>query len=187
MARTKGSKDLKPRKKTKSKTQFKKGNKVAKGNKSTSAPRITLEKVASQKIDKSVVDRYLTVNSHLTPHELVQRLKLEQVSVLEGMLIKGLLKAYRTGDPHNINFYLDRIIGKVPTRVAHSLENELEGMTDEQLIEEKKKYAGLLREELNELETRPGVAEQIGKFEDVEFKDDDGNIVKAKDVVKSEK
>ena len=183
MPRTKGSTDKTKRKVTKSHSgHFKKGNKMqSKGTRKTQTSPSTLNKVSNIKIDKALVDRYLTANSHMSVEGLIERLQLGGVSILEGMLIKGMLKAYRTGDPHNLSFFLDRLIGKVPTRIAHSLENELAGMDDEQLMREKEKYALALRSEIKDCEVK--VKDQLDKFEKTEFIDNDGEIRTAKDIV----
>ena len=185
MPRTKGSKDTKKRKVTPNKGMFQKGNPLAKGTKRTRTAPNTLAIVSNVKIDKALIDRYLTANSHMTVDQLIRRLNLGDVSVLEGMLIKGLLKAYRTGDPHNLNFFLDRLVGKVPTRVAHSLENELKDMDDATLVKEKEKYALALREEIKVGEKK--LETKLKAFEQTEFIDDDGEIRKAIDIVNTAK
>ena len=106
-----------------------------------------MEDHAFQKVDQVLIDRYLSFNSHLTVDELIAKLNSGTVNVLEGMLIKGYIKAYRTGDPNRMQFYLDRLIGPVVKRISHALENKLENMTDEELIKEKQKYEPLLRKE----------------------------------------
>lgn len=182
MPRKVGAKDKKKRKVTPNKGMFQKGNKKQpKGSEITRTAPATVASVTNARVDKALVDRYLRVNSHLTVEQLITRLKLEGVSVLEGMLIKSMLKAYRTGDPHNVNFILDRLIGKVPTRVAHSLENELKDLDDEQLKKKKEMYSLALRSEIEHCEKQ--VETKLKDFENTKFIDDDGEIRKAKDIV----
>lgn len=172
MARAMGSKDKKPRKPKKD-TVFKKGNTYGRGTPKTQSVPHTLINVSNKKIDKGLVDRYLTVNSHLTVAELCIKLRMPNVSVLEGMLIKGMLKAYRTGDPYNINFFLDRLIGRVPTHIAHSLERELEGLSDEELIAKKRKHAAALEREVAEVAARPLNVKKLEAFEKEKFREDE--------------
>ena len=108
---------------------------------------IQAEDKAFKKVDQVLIDRYLSFNSHLTVDELIAKLNSGTVNVLEGMLIKGYIKAYRTGDPNRMQFYLDRLIGPVVKRISHALENKLENMTNEELIKEKEKYEPILRKQ----------------------------------------
>lgn len=188
MGRTLGSKDKKTtqRKRKPNTGQFKPGNKLGRRAKGKTHVTQTLEKVANQKVDKALVDKFLTFNSHLTPNELLKKLKVKPVSILEGMLIKGMLKAFRTGDPHNIDFILNRLIGKVPTRIAHSLDNELQDLTEEQLLERKRQYAEALGNDIQKDLTRPGVVHKLNMLEKVEFKQDEVDKAIEADIIKGE-
>lgn len=131
----------------KTKTSFKKGNKA--GAKKTLAkkgtPTYNRDELLAKKIDKVTITNYLTLNSHLTVHELIKRLETEKVSVLEAMLIKGMIKAYRTGDVYQMNFFLERLVGKVPNQVEHTVNNPYKDMSDEELLAEKKRVSEINR------------------------------------------
>lgn len=138
----------------KTKTSFRKGNLAAGvGNKNakgrTQADR---EELAMKKIDAGMVTRYFTLNSHLTIHELIARLQTERVSVLEGMIIKGMIQAQRSGDTGQINFFLDRLIGKVPNKIEHEVKNPYKDMSIEELMQEKQRLNEINRKTLNIIE-----------------------------------
>lgn len=138
----------------KTKTSFTKGNTRSRGNRGpkgrTKADR---EQLAVKKIDLDLVTNYFTINSHLTPHELVARLRTQKVSMLEAMIIKGMLRAYRTGDTFQINFFIERLVGKVPNKIEHSVKNPYEGMSIDQLMAEKIRLTELNRKTLDFIET----------------------------------
>lgn len=111
----------------------------------------SLDIVKTKKVDKALVDSYLCINSHLTVDELVNKLngvgpngEPVRISVLEGMLIKAMIMAYRRGDVSTIEFLLDRMIGRIPNKVALSLDNELADLSDEELLKRKQQYASEL-------------------------------------------
>ena len=118
----------------KRKNTFKKGNKKSVGNKGRKGlTPIEKEQLLAIKVDSNLVKNYLTLNSHLTPEELVNRLQYERVSALEAMLIKSFLKAYNTGDFQMVNQILDRMIGKTPNVINHGMVNPLDGKSVEEL------------------------------------------------------
>lgn len=134
------------KKKPANQTSFKKGNKAAavKG-KGKGTPRYDRETLISKKIDNVTITNYMTLNSHLTPEELIMRLKNEKVSTLESMIIKSLLKGYRTGDIIQLSFFLDRLIGKVPNQIEHSVKNKFDDMSIEELLAEKRRVSEINR------------------------------------------
>lgn len=148
---------------------FKPGNKKASKKALTESNRDrtnnkAMEVVTTKKVDKALVDRFLVLNSHLSVDQLIEKLNrtTDPISVLEGMLIKAMIVAYRKGDVHTINFLLDRMIGKIPNRVAISLDNELEGLSDEELIQRKHQYANDLDKEIKFLKQyNPRVRDQL--------------------------
>ena len=136
------------------KTSFKKGNKASISTKNRKgATRLDREALAVKKIDANLVTRIITLNSHLSPHELTARLRTEYVSMLEAMVIKAMIKCYNTGDVHSLNFFFDRLVGKVPNHVKHEVANPYEGMTDAELLAEKERLQKINRDTL-ELEMK---------------------------------
>jgi len=125
---------------------FKPGNQIRKGKTAHKAPSPkTLEALRAVKIDAAMIENYITQNSHLSPHELVARLRNERVSVLEAMLIKAMLKGYRSGDVSQISFFLDRLVGRVPNKIEHNVTNPYKDMSMDELMAEKKKVTELNR------------------------------------------
>jgi len=54
----------------------------------------------------------------MTAKELEEAAKSPYTSALDGMVIAVIMKAVQNGDQWRLNFLLDRVIGKVPDRVA---------------------------------------------------------------------
>lgn len=116
------------------------------------------EQLALKKIDKVMVTSYITLNSHLPRNELQRIMDEGKVTTLEGMLIRGLIRAYDTGDPAQMEFYLNRLIGKVPQEISHAVKNAYSEMTNEQLIKEKQKHVDSVRKTMQIYEqTKPDV------------------------------
>lgn len=99
------------------------------------------EQLILKKIDNVTVVNYITLNSHLTREQLEYRITKEKPSAIEGMLIRGLLRAYDTGDIHQMNFYLDRLVGKVATTLKHEVANPFKDVPTEELIKQKEQLA----------------------------------------------
>lgn len=145
MAKRKKKQVRKSRRKTGGK-DFKKGADPRRGtalaNKAVrNSARPTAQDIVYRKVDKELVNKFLFCNSHLTVDELIAKLNTGKVGVLEGMIIKGYIKAYRTGDVQRMNFFFDRMIGPVQKHIKHEVDNPYKGMSEEQLLELKKKYA----------------------------------------------
>lgn len=153
--------------KRKTKTSFKKGNKAAKGVAGrTDSPQYDKEERILKKVDASLITRYLTVNSHLTVAEMKAKLKKSgSISMLEYMTIRGMIVAAQTGDTNRINFYYDRMIGKVPQKITHGLDDPYEGKSTEELIEIKRKLEASGRQTLKHIEQLPKVKEQERQVE----------------------
>lgn len=117
------------------------GHTFSVGNKSNkNLPVADSEARLSRTVDNILVNRYLVENSHSTTAELHAKLENPLTSHLEKMIIRGMVRAEETGDVALLSFFLDRMIGKVPTTINLNKKNSyLEGLTDAQLIEEKKK------------------------------------------------
>lgn len=135
------------------KTSFKAGNQEWKKRVAKGVTRTELEAFRAIKIDAAMIENYITQNSHLSPHELVARLRNERVSILEAMLIKAMLKGYRNGDVAQLSFFLDRLVGKVPNKIEHEVKNPYKDMSMEELMAEKKKVTELNRKTTQFLET----------------------------------
>lgn len=115
-------------------------------------PQRDREELLTRKIDAGLISRYLTLNSHLTLKELQHRLKFEEISILEGMTIKGLIMAYKSGNYSQINFFYERLIGKVPNKIEHSVENPLDKLSDAELIAKKRELEETNRRTLRFIE-----------------------------------
>ena len=139
--------------KRKNQTSFTKGNKKSVGNNATRGKAMyDREELIARKIDNRTITRYLTLNSHLTPRELLDRLREEDVSTLEAMIIKAMLKGYRTGDVNQLNFFFERLVGKVPNQIKHSVDNPYDGMSDEELLAEKRRVTEINRKTMRLIE-----------------------------------
>jgi len=99
-----------------------------------------------------MISRYLTLNSHLTVDQIREKIKLRQCSMLEAMVCRGMIMAYVTGDTHRIDFFFERLIGKVPNKIEHSKPDPFEGKTIEELRLMKLQYEEANRRSLNYIE-----------------------------------
>ncbi len=148
----------------KNKNSFKKGHKKSVGNKSnTNTPQHDREERVLKKVDVRLITRYLTVNSHLSLKEMQAKLKPENaknISMLEYMTIRGMVVAAQTGDTNRINFFYDRLIGKVPQKITHGLDDPYEGKSTEELVEIKRKLEASGRQTLKHIEQLPRTQEQ---------------------------
>jgi hypothetical protein len=95
----------------------------------------------AKKIDKITMVQYLTLNSHLTPQELKEKLKNERVSSLERIVIRMILNGVVLGSIDTLNFIFDRLVGKVTNKIEVSKPDELEEKSLEELIEMKKQLS----------------------------------------------
>ncbi len=151
----------------KTKTSFKKGNKAAKGvGGREGKPTVDREERLLKKIDAGMITRYLTLNSHLTVQEMQKKLKsAKDISMLEYMTIRGMIVAAQTGDTNRINFFYDRLIGKVPQKITHGLDDPYEGKSTEELIEMKRKLEASGRQTVKHIEQLPRMKEQAAEVE----------------------
>ncbi len=158
----------------KTKTSFKKGNKIAAGNKSKAGQIASdREERLTRKVDAGLVQRYITVNSHLTVDEMKERLhdhNRGQISFLEYMIIRTMVVCAQTGDPARLNTIIDRIAGKVPQKVTHGVDDPFEGKSNEELIDIKRKLEATNRQSLKYAEQTPRVIEQSKEVE-AEFRE----------------
>lgn len=165
------------------KTQYKRKTKLVKGHKESVGNKARKgltaqerEQLLAIKVDSNLVKNYLTLNSHLTPEELVHRLKHEKVSALEAMLIKSFLKAYNTGDFNVVNQILDRIVGKTPNVIQHGMVNPLEGKSVEELKEMKRQLESQNRSTMTWLEqNHPNTIETQQRVKE-HYKDELANV-----------
>ena len=134
----------------KNKTSFKKGHTKSKGKSgkkgNTNVP--TIDQRAVIKIDKNIVEKYFNLNSGLTPHQIVARLKTLKITMLEAIVMRAMLKAYRGGEAYQCDFVLNRMIGKVPNKIHHEVINPYDAMTIEQLEAEKARLNVVNRNEM---------------------------------------
>lgn len=150
------------------KSKLTKGKKVpARKNQTSFKPGVALQKgvanrkglaaydadeLATRTIDKQMVSRYLMVNSHLTKDQIKARLATGQVSMLESMVMRTMLRCYYSGEVGILDFFLDRIVGKVPNKVEHTKADPYEGKTLEELQAEKLRLEAINRKTLSFIE-----------------------------------
>jgi hypothetical protein len=150
----------------KTKTSFKKNNKNSVGNKGNLNPKADREERIVKKVDAGLISRYLNINSHLTVQEMQAKLKdAKSLSFLEYMTIRGMVVAAQTGDTNRLNFFYDRMIGKVPQKIEHGVADPFEGKTNEELIEIKRKLEATNRQTLKHIEQLPRYQEQSAQAE----------------------
>ena len=134
---------------------FAKGNTTRKGKPGVrNLSPIELEALANKKIDKFLITRYVTLNSHLTEDEARQRLEDPTISIFEKRIIGSLIGC---DDALNFNQIIERVAGKVEERHLHSAIDPYEGKTNEELIEEKRRLEEQNRRYLQYVEEKQGL------------------------------
>jgi hypothetical protein len=144
-------------------TSFQPGNQASKGVRGR-AGKVTMsydaDELAARTIDKALVNKYFTVNSHLTLNQLREKYRSPNLSALEGMIVKSMILGAEQGDTGRIDFFLDRLIGKVPQKVDVTKTNRFENMTLEQLQAEKARLAEINQNRLRLMEQTDRVKQQ---------------------------
>lgn len=148
------------------KTAFKKGNKASKGISKAGNSNTTVREIKNlRKIDNTLIVSYITVNSHLTRQELEKRLATERVTSLEEAIVNQLITASR-GGLDSLNFILDRLVGKVTTKVEITKPDPFENKTVEELNQMKRQLEDEAREVIDiEINYSPRSQEQIKQLE----------------------
>lgn len=134
---------------------FTKGNTASKGSSGLKGlTPLEIEALANKKIDKFLITRYITLNSHLTEDEARQRLEDPTISIFEKRIIGSLIGC---DDALNFNQILERVAGKVEERHVHQAIDPYEGKTNEELIEEKRRLEEQNRRYLQYVEEKQGL------------------------------
>lgn len=148
----------------KRKVRFTKNNSAAKGNKSTKGQSTYRkeEKIIAI-VDQKTISRYLSLNAGLTLSEMKEKLKernRKNITMLEYMILRAMVVTAQTGDTTKLNFFFDRLVGRVPQVVKHGLEDPYESKTDEELMEIRRKLNETNRIIMNRIEQTDRVKEQ---------------------------
>lgn len=133
---------------------FEKGNKASKGKKKGIAS-YDAEELAARKIDNSIINRYLTINSHLTEEQLLARLDDPKITIFEKRIVKSLL-----GWDSALSFesIVERLGGKVPEEHVHRVKRTAyDDMSVSELEEEKRKLSEVNRKTLTYIEQERGL------------------------------
>jgi len=130
---------LKKFKSEKKKTSFQPGNTASVGNRALlGRPGRDAQAREARYIDNLLIEGYIVNNSHLTLLELREKVEGAKMTALEEMLVVAMIRACETGDRNQVEFFLDRTIGKVAQKIKVEKSNPYEGMSDEQLIARKR-------------------------------------------------
>lgn len=134
------------KKRDKTKTSFKKGNKAAQGhsNKGLTSPG-RKEVKQLRKIDNILVVSYLTVNSHKNQTELRDHIKDPNISSLERAIATTIHHA-SNGSLDCLNFVLDRLIGRVTNKLEVTRPDPYADKTIEELEQIKLQLENQARE-----------------------------------------
>ena len=164
-----------PRKKNAS--SFKKGADPRRCTKGVpkGTPSYDAEELAVRKIDKGMVSRYLTVNSHLTKDQLKAKLKNEQVPILEHAVISSLIRAATSGDYYVLDNIFDRMVGKVPNKIEHAKADPFEGKSIDELMQMKRELTESNIKTLRLLEQTERVKQQEREVIELTAKASGGN------------
>lgn len=95
---------------------FEKGNKISPGR--TPIPDDVRE---ARRIDKEYALDVLSRFLYKSVDELESMVSDSRITVFESMVAKAAIVSIETGDPFRLDFFLNRLIGKVTDKVEHSL------------------------------------------------------------------
>ncbi len=142
---------------------FAKGNKEGKGSGKGRTP-ITLGEIQkSNALDKATLYMYLTTSLHLSDDELKARLKDKTLPVIHGMIAAVMLRIRKSGDVYALNALMDRIVGPITQKIEVDRTNRFVNMSEEELLAEKRRLAGLVSERLKQIELGPAMYAQTLK------------------------
>lgn len=106
----------KPRKKKHNQTSFTKGNKAAAGK---SLPEdIKKAKALNQVELERILNKYLYDSK---AYDLDEVLQDPNAKPIDQVIVRIILEAIEKGDPVRLDFLLQRLIGKVATKIEHSV------------------------------------------------------------------
>lgn len=145
--RKKPSKKKKPvDKKNPVDTQFKPGNQVNKGR-----AQYDREEIAAKKLDQATYFRILNIH-FWSPPELLQAVVDDpSTPMIECIVCRAMLNARYKGDIGTLDYFVSRLIGKIPDKLVIDSKNPYDGLTLEEM---KAKHAELVksnRETLNHI------------------------------------
>lgn len=162
---TKKIEKLKKKVKEKKPKGFQKGNKHGGGVQGTQT--YDSEALLAKTIDKVLVTNYITLNSHLTVPQMKEKLKNQNVSLLERAICKDLLSIGENGGTGTLGFFLDRLIGKAVQPIELSKKDPLKDLSQEELLEMKRELEKTNRQSMTYLENNnPRVQEQLRKYDE---------------------
>lgn len=157
-----------------------KGQKLGVGNKSKKdQPQYDREERLARKIDTSMVVRYVTLNSHLTVEEIKSRLNDRnrgKISFLEYMILRCMVVCAQTGDTNRLDMILDRLIGKVPQKTIHAVEDPLEGKEMDELLKMKRDLEETNRKTLQHIEKLPAIQQKSNTLE-AEYRESEPSVI----------
>lgn len=147
----------------------KSASKAGKKSSSKGKPNYELEERLVRNVDKSLVSRYINLNSTLTVDEMKAKLQDRgNIPFLEYMIIRVLVLCAQTGDPARLNAILDRSgAGPVKQIVKHEVDDPYKDKSDEELLQMKKDLEARNREIVKNIEESPRYKEQLQKLKDV--------------------
>lgn len=145
--RKKGSKKKKAvDKKNPVDTQFKPGHQVNKGR-----VQYDREEIAAKKLDTATYFRILNIH-FWSPVELLESVVNDpSTPMIEMIVCRAMLNARYKGDIHTLDYFVSRLIGKIPDKLVIDSKNPFAEMTLEEM---KAKHAELVksnRETLNHI------------------------------------
>lgn len=140
---------------------------MAKKKKHAHKPNYELEERIVRNIDKSIISRYINLNSHLTVDEMKAKLENRgSIPFMEYMIIRAMVVCAQTGDPSRLSLFLDRTAGKVEQKIQHSVDDPYASKSNEELIQMKKQLETRNREIMNNIEKLPRYQEQQQNLKD---------------------
>lgn len=114
------------------------------------------EEMEARKLDKTMVNRYISQNLMATEQELEAKLKDPSISMFEKSIMRIIIATYIGADQYRMDFLLNRLIGTVTQKIQAEKPNPFEGMSDEDLIRRKQELTVINRITLSHIERERG-------------------------------
>ena len=127
-------------------TQFQKGNTVNKDR-----PQYDREERAARTLDQATLFRIINLYFWASAEDLDKVIADPKTPTIEAIVCKSMLNARFKGNVSTLDYYISRLIGKIPDKVIVSDDNPFKDMTLEEMKAKHAELAKSNRETLNHI------------------------------------
>lgn len=132
--------------KPKGKKGFQPGNTVCKGRASYDR-----EEILAKRLDQATLFRIINLHIFSPPELLEAMIADPNTNIMEVIICRSLLNARYKAEVSTIDYYISRLIGKIPDKVIVSDDNPFKDMTLEEMKAKHAELAKSNRETLNHI------------------------------------